>query len=118
MNDSEALGAVDILVLEALALAGGNADRDQLLSAVQPMLWGHMADSAGRRAGYTGQDEQQLHTSGQKARSRTWPSTLSSTEATNVAPIRSADRTDKISSLLPHSIDKSDDNRLMPAATF
>jgi hypothetical protein len=66
MNDSEALGAVDILVLDALAVAGGIATRDQLFSAVQPMVWGHMADSAGRRAGYTGQDEQQLHASGQQ----------------------------------------------------
>ncbi|MBV9174329.1 MAG: hypothetical protein JOZ81_30070 [Chloroflexi bacterium] len=67
MNDSEALGAVDILVLDALAVAGGIATRDHLFSAVQPMVWGHMADSAARRAGYTGQDEQQLHASGQQA---------------------------------------------------
>jgi hypothetical protein len=38
---------MDIIVLDALAVAGGSASRDALFRMAEPSIWGYMADSVG-----------------------------------------------------------------------
>jgi ribosome-binding protein aMBF1 (putative translation factor) len=55
-----------IRILDELAVEGGRATRAHLFDKCQGKLWGHVANVAARRAGYTGRDEAEVERHGKE----------------------------------------------------
>lgn len=55
-----------IRILDELAVEGGRATRVHLFDKCQVKLWGHVANVAARRAGYTGHDEAEVERHGKE----------------------------------------------------